>query len=142
MGSVDRDRESRAGGWLAVALALGLAGAPLHAGSADPAAAPIGVSLVRIDASLGVALVRTPEGAIHRLGPGATIPGGSLRVARLYGDRIEVEPAASRSPRRERYWLSVGDADARAVSTRGPEGAGTFQVPGPAVFPGAAEGRR
>jgi hypothetical protein len=74
---------------------------------------------VELDARLGIAIVRGPEGEHRALKAGDAGPGATYKVTRLFADRIEIEVAGARPAPPARFWLwksAPGDRSSRLVA--------------------------
>jgi hypothetical protein len=104
--------------WGACALFLALAGLGMalsHADDANPESLR-GLELVRLDATLGVAIVRGPDGEFFSLRQGDATADRAFRLTRLYSDRVELQAVTPVNGTRHRYWLAKGASSAELVT--------------------------
>jgi len=88
-----------------------------------------GLRLVQLDASLGVAIVRTDDRQYLTLRQGDATADKTCRVARFYADRIEWSCVESASGTPLRFWLAKGAESVERVHRQPPQGQPVYRAP-------------
>ncbi|WP_171092239.1 hypothetical protein [Usitatibacter rugosus] len=88
-----------------------------------------GVTLASIDAGAGIAIVRRASGEYAPMRSGDFTPERDYRLTRIYEDRVEFSLAGNASVLATRYWLTVGEPSAVAVTSTPPGGRARYVTP-------------
>lgn len=76
------------------------------------------IKLIKLDPALGTAIIRNDDGQYLTLRGGDMLAEKSIRVVRLYADRIELQAVAPIDGVKHRYWLAVGATSVQRITDR------------------------